>query len=1334
MAKKYDTEDKLSGDSAEEREGAGIVENTPERVEQPDVTNVDSTLNLHPKALIVPKPDHIITCKRGAVIVGEMFSASDVELHFYDKNSNKYKELFVKNGNGQFSYTTDFDMPEGRNAIHYRGWSIGNPALWFDSGWFVAIDPVTINPPGGNFYSPYPTITGRAKAGATVNVWIHKGAAISGTTTVSSTGNWSLNMTTALSDGQHQITAKQSYSGSLGEMWSSVISISVVQGSPLIYSPVNNTVINVSKPSVSGRGTPGKSIKLHEAASSAPDYGSVQVPTNGQWTLTLTRDLPEGRFTMVAKQVSSNGAVESSPTVTVTVKTKPLTPVITAPPANSVQNSPFTLSGTGGEAGAIIKVFRDLTEVEVGRSTPLAGSTWSAPITLQPGLMSIAASQTLGGKESLRSPPRTFKIPPPALTAFSAADTATAVTFSGAGYGGATVEISKVSGPGTTVPLPAPVTAGKWQTTATLLPGIYIFNARQSISDGGSGRIDSIWSPNQTVNVPTPPPTGMSAVVNGQKGTFSGRGRQWGTAIVAIEIRHKAALLPGVPHVDVQANLNWTVTATADHAPGTYVLTARQWVNNQWSADSATFSMIVASPAPVFTKPTNGAITGQLPQISGSAWANSAIALKISGKPDVQLTATGGTFILNAAENWAPRTYTLQATAVFGGQTSSVGSRTFTVKPPKPIVSTLPGAEVGLVAIIEGQGWEGCWVFIYSATHLELAVTQVGADKQWTAELAERQPGDLTFYAKQKETGSSLNVSDNTANITVKVRLAPPVILVPAENGRPARESVFSGSADPLSAVELYHEGETLPFLKDIRVNEDGKWEANVTLPAGGPITVIAKVRKGLVLSAPFPRIVTVVPAPPVIDTPSGGELVGRRLRISGFGYPGDKVRIDRRGNYSNIGNVDVTENGTWYADIAHGSTETVGISVLAQLGSLDSLYSPTITMAVLVGPPEITDPQAEDWVGLRPLYSGRAAPGASITVASSFNADDVLAPSTEADALGLWAVTGNKDLPVGEARVQVCQTLEGRRSEWVLSGRFMVERMAAGVEIPPIDFPMVGQEVGRYPMFSGTGVPGAEVTIITAFNAGDVLGTALIDRHGKWALRSEKELPVAQTLYSYSVRQCRDNVCSVWSPPGLTIKVIQVPAGFTPPNIELPDDDEAQVLERRPMFAGTGMPGAEVKVHKAQAATVYATARVDAEGKWSARCEVELPVLDVPHVLQAQQTMDGQDSTFMGTVRRFKVAGKIAPPVFVSPSEGAHVPINAVIRGTAMPGAEIRLYQSGNPNKIVGAGITDEQGHWVLVTGPLPVGAYQVTGKGFKGELVSGWMAARKFTVFEAG
>lgn len=1172
------------------------------------------------------------------------------------------------------------------------------------------------------------TVSGTARKGSVIKLLRPSSATVlSESVTVGTNGQWTVKLLSSVSQGPQETAIWEDFAGTTGR-YAAYKTLTVLKV-PSITAPISNLPVIEMKPMFVGQGVAGATVNVYLKGTTTIVASKV-VGSNNQWSVQSTHTFTQSGPCLLEASQSYGGVTTAR-----SEHSFPLIgpPAITAPAAGSTQSAIFTLSGNNGLSGAAIEVYIDLTTTKVGTGTVAANGTWTAAVTLpSPGPVTLAVLQKLSTKTSVRGAPRAFKggLSVPTLLSRPKNE---GVELYGTGYTGALMEVNRVGGP---VFLDATVAAGVWskEIPPATLPGNHSLKGRQSIPDGGSGRIFSGWSADLVVNLPTPKPTGMNVTVNGQKGTFSGKGRQWGTARVAIEIRHNAALLPGVLHVDVQANLNWTVTANANHAPGTYVLTARQWVNNQWSADSATFSMIVASPVPVFTKPADGSITGQLPQISGFAWANSAIALKISDKPDVQLTATEGVFILNAAENWAPRTYTLQATAVFGGQTSSVGSRTFTVKPPKPIVSTLPGAEVGLVAIIEGQGWEGCWVFIYSATHLELAVTQVGADKKWTAELAERQPGDLTFYAKQKETGSSLNVSDNTANITVKVRLAPPVILVPAENGRPARESVFSGSADPLSAVELYHEGETLPFLKDIRVNEDGKWEANVTLPAGGPITVIAKVRKGLVLSAPFPRIVTVVPAPPVIDTPSGGELVGRRLRISGFGYPGDKVRIDRRGNYSNIGNVDVTENGTWYADIAHGSTETVGISVLAQLGSLDSLYSPTITMAVLVGPPEIADPQAEDWVGLRPLYSGRAAPGASITVASSFNADDVLAPSTEADALGLWAVTGNKDLPVGEARVQVCQTLEGRRSEWVLSGRFMVERMAAKFEAPTVDFPLVGQDVGRYPMFAGTGVAGAVVTIIRADHPDTLLGTALVDRYGKWALRSQIELPVAASLYTYSVRQSRDGAISGWLLPNRTIKVIQVPAGFTKPTIELPVDDPAQVLEQRPLFAGTGIPGAEVKVYKAQASAIYATARVDAQGNWSARCAVELPVGETPHAITVRQTMDGQDSAWMGGMKHFKVAEKIAPPVFVSPSEGAHVPINAVIRGTAMPGAEIRLYQSGNPNTIVGAGITDEQGHWVLVTGPLPVGAYQVTGKGFKGELVSGWMAARKFTVFEAG
>lgn len=1184
--------------------------------------------------------------------------------------------------------------------------------------------------PIGNVNSRTFTVTGAGGVLGVGTITLHSASGAWLATATNSGSNWEANVSMSASVNTLTFKARQT----IGTKYSETSNVTVYLAAITAPAP---SVPLVTGDVFSGIGAPGTTMRTvkHDNRSfrMAPD---VNVMPAGKWEAAFTPAslLPSGPVTVDARFILASVSDGFTAPVTYNVLGSP---AITAPAANSLQpQTTFTVSGNNGLEGATVEVYIDATPTKVGSGPVLSGGTWSVPVTVPVGPVSLAALEKMSDKVSVRGAHRAFKVQPGRPTLLSQPK-GEGVELHGTGHTGARMDIHFV---GQVYPfIDAMVVAGIWakDIPSGLVPGNKNITGRQSVSDGGSERIFSDWSGIITVNIPTPKPTDFKVKVNGQRPEFTGDGRLWDTYVVKIGIYNKGAALAGVPQADVQKNLTWSTTATTDLAPGVYTnLTARQWVNDQWSIDTAEISMTLPSPTPVFTKPEADALTGQRPQVSGTAWPESAIALKISGKPDVPLTATGGAFTLSAEEDWAPRTYTIEATAIFGGQTSSIATRTFTVKTPVPVITTPAESEVDLVPVINGTGYPECWVFIYSTTHLELGRGPVGGDGKWTVELAERAPGALTFYAKQKENENSLNVSDNTANWTVTVRLAPPVISVPAQNDRPARKSVFSGTASYGGTIELYHEGEALPFIKDIFVHADGNWEQEVELPVGGPKTVIAKVRKTPHLSAPFERIVTVVPVAPVIDTPRTGEALGAVLRISGFGYPGDTIRVYRRTHWYDLGSTTVTSSGTWTYSRIHNMVEGDGITALAEASAgLVSVDSAMPAPALLLNSaPQITEPLAGDWVGVWPLYSGLATPGASIAVASWFNAEDVLAPSTVADAHGRWAVTGNKDLPEDAARVKVRQTLDSKASEWVESGRFIVERKTAQFEAPSVHYPSVGQEVGRRPMFAGTGVPGAEIIIVKQGDLNTVLGKTLVDRHGKWALHSQIELPVVDALYTYSVRQSRDDVVSAWLLPERTVKVIQVLDGFAKPTIDKPEDDEAQVLERRPVFSGTGMPGAEVKVYQVGTDTIYATATVDAQGSWSARCVIELPVLEIAYEITARQFMDGQYSNWIDAVRRFKVAEILERPVIVSPVKETSVPPRAVIRGTAMPGVEVRLYKSGDGITVWGSGIADVQGHWVIVAKELPLGDFTMVGRGYKDTLISGWVPELKLVVVNAG
>ncbi|QAX86593.1 hypothetical protein C2E19_23320 [Pseudomonas sp. DTU12.3] len=1093
---------------------------------------------------------------------------------------------------------------------------------------------------------------------------------------------------------------------------------------PRIDSPANNAVVAAGSPLLlKGQGISGETIEVF-----TPDGGQLHatavVGPNGTWEAPFDQgNYPRGGLVwMTAGHINRyDWSVEQ------------FFKLLGAPPLTSHSDNQqverqIAVGGTLADpfkAGRV-SVYRDSTNTLLGGGDVAASGSWSAAITLNPGPDTVTASHVYSSVPSVRSVPVRLLVRPPQPTLKSEL-VGGRVRLSGTGYNGTGVRMDiHLDGNVASPYLDAVVSAGAWskEIPQELLPGTYRFSGRQSVSDGGSGRIySSSWASEIRVNIPTPIPLSVTVSVNGQRATFRGRGNQWGTNAVDVTIFNNGVVLANVPKAEVQTNLNWETSATADLAPGNYTqLTARQGANQQWSADSAVFSMTVACPAPSFSEPATDTPSGQCPRISGMAWPGSQVILKIPGKPDVPLTANGGIFERNAAEEWAPATYTITATATFGGQTSLVERRTFTVGTPKPFISTPANAEVDLSPIIEGTGYPGCWVVIFSnVTHQSIGAGPVDGESKWRVTLNDQSPSSLTFYAVQQESRTSDNRSQATAVRTVRVRVPKPLITVPAQSGRPARESLFSGTGQYPGTVELSIKGQTAPFLKDINVRDDGTWEVQVTLTAGGPRALEARQRQRGYASDPFERVVTVVPAIPSVDTPRAGENLGRELRISGFGFAGDTTLIYRRGSVSStLRQTLVLADGTWSATVAHNLLATDGINVSASAGQgLDSALSPVVTYTLLGTRPSLTEPLSGDWVGVRPLFCGLATPGATITVASWSNADDVLAPAAIADTDGRWSVVGNKDLPEGPMRVVVSQNFNGVRSEGFESARFIVERKTAGFEAPSVNYPLAGQSVGRYPMFSGSGEPGAEVLIVKEGSVATELGRTRVGRDGRWALRAQIQLPVSAALYFYSVRQSRDGAISAWLLPHRSLVVTQVEAGFEKPLIDEPYDDANQILEGQPLFAGRGVPGADLYIAYEGEVTLLAVTQVNAEGKWSVRGRISLPPREAPYRISAQQSMDGQVSQSSSTIS-FKVDDRLALFVVSSPQRGAEVSSYAVFHGTGLPGGEVRLYRWADPARIRGQGIVDSKGHWVIVTDALSAGRFVIGGYICKGTVVS--------------
>ncbi|WP_139834490.1 MULTISPECIES: hypothetical protein [unclassified Pseudomonas] len=1180
------------------------------------------------------------------------------------------------------------------------------------------IDPIK------NITTPVMKVTGGGGvSGATVQ--LYSVASYVGTGLVGTGGRWEVTPVSGFQGNVVTFAAQQQYANRL-----SLKTGDVTYRRAITSSPTSNEIV-INGHVFRGKGDPST---LMTPVNSSNHYEAWAVPitvnSSGDWETKMTKVLPSGTHTLETQHIYPNQAHGYTQPVTFRMLGHT---GITTPDNNTEQEQTFTVSGNNRLANAEVRVFIDTTQTLVGTAPAGASATWSAVATLQPGLRRVATEQFLSGKQSGRGGSVLYKIRP-AKPVLQSRPKGEGIEFHGTGYATGRMHIH-VSGDGVNsidVDIPSTGIYTK-DLPATVLPGNYMYGGRQSVSDGGTGRIySSGWIADIPVAVPTPRPTSVSVTRNGNKLTITGRGNTWGTS-KGLAIIHKDGqdFRPKFPNGEAQSDLTWRTTSV-DLDPGTYgTLTVKQWVNGVWSAEVAVPEVTIPSSSPTYTAPDPGAQTNQTPTITGLAWTNSDVLLTIPPRPPVPLKATGtagtiGSFSYTVTDPLPPKTYIISATSAMGGQTSAASNLTFTVQPPVPEPTTT--GEVSIEAVIEGKGWPGCWVEILSATHVTLGSGPVNEDKTWKIGIGKHAPGPLTFYCRQKETQASSNVSGPTENKTVMVAVPRAGFTVPGPNGQPARKSTFSGSTSATyGSVELSIKGSS-PFITGVPV-VDGKWTTPVELAAGSKTLEVRVLQDGY-RSDPTEISVTVVPNAPLLDTPLNTQNVGKKLRTSGVGFAGDLVIVQRVGRPHNFEPVLVSADNTWSALLEHSMLATDKIAAVARVGTEpNSQQSVPITLTLLSAPIDLTEPRAGDWVGPQAVYAGRAAPHAFIAVAAWYDTEVRLTPSTQADEDGYWRVLGNRDLPDGLTRVQVSQTLDRVNSEWRMSDAFTVQRIKE-IDWPVAELPAPGQTVGLKPMFSGGGgLPGALITV--SQTDGPVLMTARVDRDGHW--EGQSTVSIAPGDLSYSVKQQRDGNDSGYRQPARNCNVIQVPAGFAKPIIDLPLNDPEQVLETKPLFEGDGFAGALLKVYRHATAEVLAETRVDARGYWSVRCAVELEVKPVPHEIAARQHMDGKDSTWSGIITRFKVGTALSPPVVVDLTDGSYVSRNAVIKLTAMPGTLVSLFPGDGTNKL-GTGQVDETGQCVIVLYGLPLGELTLRGKAEKGPVLSGWMNEVKLIVADFG
>ncbi|WP_309235804.1 Ig-like domain-containing protein, partial [Amycolatopsis sp. SID8362] len=248
----------------------------------------------------------------------------------------------------------------------------------------------------------------------------------------------------------------------------------------------------------------------------------------------------------------------------------------------------------------------------------------------------------------------------------------------------------------------------------------------------------------------------------------------------------------------------------------------------------------------------------------------------------------------------------------------------------------------------------------------------------------------------------------------------------------------------------------------------------------------------------------------------------------------------------------------------------------------------------------------------------------------------------------------------------------------------------------PVITSPTEGSTTSESPTITGTGVPGATVTVT---ENGTIIGTATVGSDGTWSL--VPSTPLSPGPHTIEATQKSSTAASGASAP-VTFTVIDQ----TPPAAPVITGPVAgsTIGDSTPTISGTGEPGATVTV--SEGATVLCTATVDATGNWSCDSST-LP--DGSHTVTATQADAAGNVSAVSAPDTFTVDSAVpAAPVIAGPVDGSMTSDSTpAISGTGEPGATVTVSEG---TTVLCTATVAADGTWSCDSSTLSDGSHTIT------------------------
>ncbi len=1101
-----------------------------------EVTPVTVTVDTKaPEAPTVDKPQPGTVVNATPIFSGTAEPGSTVSVK--DKDGNEVCKVTVGE-DGTWECSPSTDLSDGEQTFSVTATDpAGNVSEATEVK--VTVDPAAFKPAiggptAGDTVGPKPTVSGSARPGEEVTVK-DKGDTILCTATADDNGQWSCTSTTALSGGEHTLTASSDDGTSAG------VGVTVDATAP--DAPTANVpAVNDATPTLSGTGVAGNTIKVKDADGNV--LCTTTVGDDGKWSCTIPADkaLDDGEHALSVTQTDPSGNESEATPVTVTVDaTAPDAPTVDKPQPGTVVNATPIFSGTA-EPGSTVSV-KDKDGNEVCSVTVGEDGTWEcSPSTdLSDGEQTFSVTATDPAGNVSEATEVKVTVDPDAFTPAIEGPSGTSPisdttpTISGSARPDETVTVT--DGDGTTLCTATADDNGQWSCTVpddkALGEGEHTLTA--TTADGTAEVAVTV-----DTTVPEAPTVGkpQAGTVVNTTPTISGTAEP--ESNVAVSDKDDKELCSDT--ADTTSG-EWACTPTAPLPEGTQTITvtATDPAGNESEAtpvevtvDSDAFTPAISGPSS--TSPINDTT----PTISGSARPGEEVTVKDGDTTVCTTTADdNGQWSCTVPDDnpLGEGEHTLTATTADG--TAEVAVTVDSTKPAAPSGDDANADVNNTTPTLSGTGEAGAMVSIKDNDGNELCTTTVGADRTWECTIPDDKPlgtgeNDLTVT----QTDPAGNVSEETP-LTVTVDTTIPDVPTVTE---PAASDVISDTTPTLTGKG---EAGATVSIKDndgnerctTEVGEDGTWECTVPddKPLGtgeNDLTVIQTDAAGNV-SEETPlkvKVDTTVPKTPGITGPvTGTAVMTTTPTISGTGEVSATVSIkDKDGK--ELCTTTVGADGTWECPIAEPLPEgkhDLTVTQTDPAGNVSEVTPLTVTVST-------TKPKAPSLTGnmtntavmtSTPTISGTADPGTTISIT---DADGKELCTTTANDDGQWSCTITEPLPEGENDLTITATDEnGITSEST--------PLKMTVDMTPPNAPVIsGEQDGKMTLdsptgtISGTAEPGSTVTL---FVDGKEIGSDTADEDGNWSITPAEPLPEGEHELEIQVKDPAGNTSTTTKP-----------------------------------------------------------------------------------------------------------------------------------------------------------------------------------------------------------